>query len=84
MCVRWGIFDACVRRVAIFDYNQRAAADVKLAQLLARNKGLYFLQPVKEPMSEVAPNALAAEERQQAGDSEGPPAAAPHSVPILG
>jgi hypothetical protein len=54
---RWGIFDACVRQVAIFDYNQRAAADEKLADLLARNKGLYYLQIVKEPMPEAAPVA---------------------------
>ncbi len=49
---RWGIFDAGVKQVAIFDYNQRAAADEKLAELLARNKGFFFLQLVKEAMPE--------------------------------
>src|SRR5262249_8852873 len=53
--VRWGIFDASARQVAIFDYNQRAAADEKLGELVAKNKGLYYLQMVKEPMPEPAP-----------------------------
>src|SRR5262245_28943380 len=51
---RWGVFDASMKQVAIFDYNQRAAADEKLADLLARNKGIHFLQIVKEPMLEPA------------------------------
>ena len=41
-----------MKRVAIFDYNQRAAADAKLAELLGRRKGTYFLQIVKEEMPE--------------------------------
>jgi hypothetical protein len=53
--VRWGVFDGGMKQVAIFDYNQRAAADEKLADLLARKKGIHFLQPVKEPMSEPGP-----------------------------
>ena len=52
---RWGVFDAGMKQVAIFDYNQRAAADEKLADLLAKKKGLHFLQIVKEPMPEPVP-----------------------------
>jgi hypothetical protein len=52
MRARWGVFDAGMKQVAIFDYNQRAAADEKLADLLAKKKGLCFLQIVKEPMPE--------------------------------
>jgi hypothetical protein len=44
-----------MKQVAVFEYNQRAAADEKLAQLLAKQKGTYFLQIVKEPMPEPAP-----------------------------
>jgi hypothetical protein len=55
LCARWGVFDAAMKQVAIFDYNQRAAAEEKLAALLARQKGSYFLQIVKEPMAEPAP-----------------------------
>jgi hypothetical protein len=52
---RWGVFDATMKQVAVFDYNQRAAADAKLAELLAKKKGLHFLQIVKEPMPIEAP-----------------------------
>jgi hypothetical protein len=49
---RWGVFDATMRQVAIFDYNQRDAADKKLADLLEKKKTLHFMQIVKEPMPE--------------------------------
>jgi hypothetical protein len=54
---RWGVFDAGMKQVAIFDYNQRADADAKLADLLARKKGIHFLQIVKEPMPEAEATA---------------------------
>jgi hypothetical protein len=53
-CARWGVFDGAMKQVAIFDYSQRAAAEEKLANLLATKKGLHFLQIVKEPMPEPA------------------------------
>jgi hypothetical protein len=59
LCARWGVFDGGMKQVAIFDYNQRAAADQKLAELLARQKGTYFLQIVKEPMPEPVPEEVA-------------------------
>ena len=52
----WGVFDGSMKEVAIFDYNQRAAAEEKLAALRGRQKGVYFLQIVKQPMPEVAPS----------------------------
>ena len=52
---RWGVFDACMKQVAIFDYNQRAAADAKLADLTARKKGTHFLQIVKDLMPQPVP-----------------------------
>jgi len=53
MCARWGVFDAGMKQVAIFDYNQRAAADQKIADLVAKKaNAVYFLQIVKEPMPE--------------------------------
>jgi hypothetical protein len=62
MRARWGVFDAAMKQVAVFDYNQRAAADEKLADLLVKKKGIHFLQIVKEPMPEPAPvEALAVE-----------------------
>ena len=62
MQARWSVFDAAMKQVAIFDYSQRAAANEKLADLLAKKKGAHFLQIVKEPMPELAPaEALLAE-----------------------
>ena len=55
MRARWGVFDAAMKQVAIFDYNQRAAADEKAAELAAKKNGTFFLQMVKEPMPEPAP-----------------------------
>jgi hypothetical protein len=52
MCARWGVFDAGMKQVAIFDYNQRGAADQKVADLKAKKNAIYFLQIVKEPMPE--------------------------------
>jgi hypothetical protein len=51
MRARWGVFDSSMKQVAIYDYNQRAAADEKVAQLAAARKtGTFFLQIVKEVM----------------------------------
>jgi hypothetical protein len=52
---RWGLFDLGMKQVAIFDYNQRAAADEKLADLLAKKEGSHFMQIVKDTMPEPAP-----------------------------
>ena len=57
----WGVFDAGMKRLALFDYNQRAEADQKVADLQAKKNGVFFLQIVKEPMPEPEP-------------AEGPPA----------
>ena len=58
MCARWGVFDGGMKQVAIFDYNQRAAADQKLSDVLGKQKGTYFLQIVKEPMPEPVATAV--------------------------
>jgi hypothetical protein len=52
---RWGVFDNSMKQVAIFEYNQRTAADEKIADLRSKHKGSYFLQIVKGPMPEPEP-----------------------------
>jgi hypothetical protein len=52
MRARWGIFDNSMKQVAIFDYNDRAGADQKLADLCEKKKSLHFIQIVKEPIPE--------------------------------
>jgi hypothetical protein len=46
----WCVYDGGMKEIALFDYNQRAAAEEKLAALLGKPKGPYFLQLVKQPM----------------------------------
>jgi len=61
MRARWGVFDGAMKQVAIFDYNERTAADAKMADLREKKKGSFFLQIVKEPMPEPEPVAVPAE-----------------------
>jgi hypothetical protein len=60
MRARWCVFNNSMKAVAVFDYNQRDAADAKLADLLDQKKGIHFLQMVKEPMPEPEPAVLPA------------------------
>lgn len=57
LCARWAVFDAAMKQVAVFDYNQRDEADQKIAELAAKKKAPYFVQLIKEPMA--APQAEA-------------------------
>jgi hypothetical protein len=54
MRARWGVFDASMKQVAIFDYNQRTAAEEKAKELAAKKNGTFFLQMIKEPIPEPA------------------------------
>ena len=53
----WCVYDGGMKEVALFAFNQRAAAEEKLAALLAKQKGVYFLQIVKQPMPAAEPDA---------------------------
>jgi hypothetical protein len=53
----WCVYDGGMKEMALFDYNQRAAAEEKLAVLLGKQKGTYFLQIVKQPMPAADPDA---------------------------
>lgn len=59
MCAHWAVYDGGMKQVAIFDYNQRGAADQKLAELSTK-KGTYFLQIVKQPMPQPEPEPVTA------------------------
>ena len=52
VCARWGVFDGAMKLVETFDYNQRALADQRAAELNAARKNgtTYFVQVVKEAM----------------------------------
>jgi hypothetical protein len=53
----WCIYDGGMKEVALFDYNQRSAAEEKLAAMLDKKKGAFFLQIVKQPMLAAEPAA---------------------------
>jgi hypothetical protein len=57
LCARWGVFDTGMKQIAIFDYNNRVAAEEKVADLRAKKNAVYFIQMVKEPMPEPPPAA---------------------------
>jgi hypothetical protein len=44
----WGVFNQSLRRVAIFEFNERKQADKKAAELTKSGKSPHFVQPVKE------------------------------------
>lgn len=58
MRARWGVFDNAMKQVAVFDYNQRPAAEDRLNELLATKKGIHFMQIVKEPMPDLPVEAV--------------------------
>jgi hypothetical protein len=55
MRVVWQVVNDAFKVVATFEYPQRAAADAKAAEMIAKGKGNHFVQKVKEAMTEDAP-----------------------------
>jgi hypothetical protein len=58
MRAMWCVYDGGMKEVALFDYNQRTAAEAKLTAMLDKKKGTYFLQIVKQPMPAAEPTAV--------------------------
>lgn len=48
----WGVFNQSAKRVALFDFSQRKAAEAKSAELNAGGKNQHFVMKVKEAISE--------------------------------
>lgn len=48
----WGVFNQSMKRIALFEYSQRADADKKAGELSTSQKTPHFVQPVKEPIQE--------------------------------
>ena len=44
----WGVFNQTMRRVALFEFNERKKADQKAQELTKSGKSPHFVQPVKE------------------------------------
>lgn len=48
----WGVFNQTMRRVALFEFNERKKADQKAQELTKSGKSPHFVQPVKEQIVE--------------------------------
>lgn len=46
--VFWGVFNHAMKRVALYEFNQRKAADKRAAELSPEGKPPHFVQKVKE------------------------------------
>ena len=44
----WGVFNQSLRRVALFEFNEKKAAEKKAEELTKSGKSPHFVQPVKE------------------------------------
>ena len=44
----WGVFNQSLRRVALFEFNEKKQAEKKAAELTKSGKSPHFVQPVKE------------------------------------
>jgi len=48
----WGVFNQSMKRVALFEYDQKKEADKKATDLSKSGKAQHFVQMVKEPGEE--------------------------------
>jgi len=48
MEAQWAVCDGTMKQLALFNFNDRAGADKKLAEVEKRSTGTFFLQLVKE------------------------------------
>lgn len=48
----WGVFNQQLKRVALFDYHERDAAQKKAEELSTSQKSPHFVRPVKEEITE--------------------------------
>jgi hypothetical protein len=48
----WGVFNVSMRRIAVFEHNERNKADKKASQLTEKTKKTHFVQCIKEAIEE--------------------------------
>jgi len=53
----WGVFSSSMKEEGRFPYAEKEAAEQKAEALRQKNKREYFVQPIKEPITEAAPVA---------------------------
>ena len=48
----WGVYSQSLKRIALFEYNERKQAEKKAEELSASGKSPHFVRPVKEVIDE--------------------------------
>jgi hypothetical protein len=48
----WGVFSSSLKEEGRFAYGERDGAESRAADLAAKHKRTYFVQPIKEPLPE--------------------------------
>src|SRR4051812_35841833 len=48
----WGVFNQSAKRIALFDFSQKKAAEAKAAELTSGGKNQHFVMKVKEAISD--------------------------------
>lgn len=60
----WGVFSSSMKEEGRFPYAEKEAAEQKAESLRQKNKREYFVQPIKEPITD-APAPAAAETKEK-------------------
>lgn len=66
----WGVFSSSLKEEARFPYDQRKEAEKKLKALLEKGKRMYFLQPIKEVITDSPAKAATKEPEPEIIDDE--------------
>jgi hypothetical protein len=48
----WGVFNQSLKRIALYEFNEKKEAEKKAKELSASGKSPHFVQPVKEEVTE--------------------------------
>lgn len=66
----WGVFNHAMKRVALYEFNQRKAAEKRAKELSPEGKPPHFVQKVKEEIVEEKEKKLTAKQIKEAAELE--------------
>lgn len=66
----WGVFNHAMKRVALYEFNQRKAAEKRAAELSPEGKPPHFVQKVKEDIIEEKEKKLTAKQLKELAATE--------------
>ena len=77
----WGVFNHAMKRVALYEFNQRKAAEKRASELSPEGKPPHFVQKVKEDIIEEKEKKLTAKQLKEAAALEAAEDEAPKKSP---